>query len=798
MTAQLAGILHSAMDAIVTIDESRRILLFNPAAEKMFLLSAEDVVGQPIDFLIPERFHEAHRENIRAFGETGENDRKMGESGTVTGRRANGEEFPIEASISKVITNDKPFYTAILRDVSERRQVEAVLRESESQFRALFENLINGFILYKVILDEDNQPLDLEYLEVNVALEKQIGLRREELIGSTLSRVFPGIESLEPNFIDVLGNVGMIGKSVKLDFYFEPLEKWFSITSYCPKLGYVAVVSDDITERKQAEAALRESERRFRRLAENAPDVIYRYRLTPTPGFEYVSPAVTALTGYTPEEHYSDPYLGFKLIHVDDRHYLESMMREVALMNAPLTLRWVKKDGTVIWTEQRNLPVTDEDGNIIAVEGIARDVTERKRTENKLKQYAARLEALHQIDRAILNAQSPTAVARATLHDVQRLIPCQRISVTLFDLVTHEMSILAELAPEDASVGEGTRFPLEAFNEALDKLKQEKVYKVQDISAIPNPPSKLHKLKMMGFLSVLSAPLISRGELIGSLNLWADRVNVFEPEHVEIACEVADQLAVAIQNARLLEQVQHHALELEQTVAERTAELQEINAELEAFSYSVSHDLQTPLRTINALSSKLLKNHTSGLREEGQDYLRGIQSASRRMSSLIESLLELSRVGRYKMKIGPVNLSGLVQDVIEELRWEQPKPDATVQVAEGIMAKGDVRLLHIALKNLLSNAWKFTGKQAKARIKFGVTEQDERAIYFVRDNGVGFEMAYADKLFVPFQRLHSSAQFEGSGIGLATTQRIIHRHGGQIWVEAEPGRGATFYFTLRQ
>ena len=236
--------------------------------------------------------------------------------------------------------------------------------------------------------------------------------------------------------------------------------------------------------------------------------------------------------------------------------------------------------------------------------------------------------------------------------------------------------------------------------------------------------------------------------------------------------------------------------ELEQRVIERTRQLEAANKELEAFAYSVSHDLRAPLRGIDGFSQVMLEDSADKLDREGAHYLQRLRAASQRMGHLIDDMLKLSRVTRIKIQGRKVDLSVLAETITAELQQRQPERRVQFVITSGLTANGDKRLLEIALENLLENAWKFTGKHARARIEFGCNETNGKSTYFVRDDGVGFDMAYADKLFGAFQRLHSSTEFEGTGIGLATVQRIIHRHGGEVWGEGAVEKGAAFYFTL--
>ena len=235
---------------------------------------------------------------------------------------------------------------------------------------------------------------------------------------------------------------------------------------------------------------------------------------------------------------------------------------------------------------------------------------------------------------------------------------------------------------------------------------------------------------------------------------------------------------------------------LERRVIERTTELAATNAELETFSYSVSHDLRAPLRSINGFTQALIEDCGQKLSDSGKIHLQRVRNASQNMGQLIDDLLKLSRVSRSDMLKERCDLSILTHDVVTEFRRNYPDRQVEFIIQEGVVVKGDKRLLRLVMENLLGNAMKFTDKNPGAKIEFKKTRIEGRSVYFVRDDGAGFDMAYADKLFGPFQRLHSTSEFPGSGIGLATVQRIIHRHGGRIWAESAVGKGATFYFTL--
>jgi hypothetical protein len=268
--------------------------------------------------------------------------------------------------------------------------------------------------------------------------------------------------------------------------------------------------------------------------------------------------------------------------------------------------------------------------------------------------------------------------------------------------------------------------------------------------------------------------------------------------------EMAMDLGFGIETLRLREKeaaaqetLQRTNEELETRVAERTADLAQANRELEAFSYSASHDLRAPLRAMAGFAEVLHEDYGQRLDDAGRDYLERIRKAAIRMGQLIDDLLELARVSRAEINKSPTNLSGLARDILEEVTAANPGSKVKAIVQEGLAATADPILLRVALQNLLENAWKYSSRRADAEIAFGVRNMpDGRQAYFVRDNGCGFDMAHAGRLFQPFVRLHSGEDYPGTGIGLATVARILDRHGGKVWAEAEKDKGATFYFTL--
>jgi signal transduction histidine kinase len=337
-----------------------------------------------------------------------------------------------------------------------------------------------------------------------------------------------------------------------------------------------------------------------------------------------------------------------------------------------------------------------------------------------------------------------------------------------------------------APLWKGRRFPMTSCISGWAMLNRQQAV-IEDIYADPRIPHDAYRPTFVKSLAMVPIRTIDPLGAIG--NYWAER-RLPTPEEVKLLQALADTTAVALENVRVY-------AELEQRVKDRTAELETINKELETFSYAVSHDLRAPLRHIDGFTQALLEECADRLDENGQNYLNRICNATKRMGQLIEDLLGLSRTTRLPVTRDQANLSLITREIVSELQSGVPGRQTDFVIPEELSAHGDPRLLRVVLENLLSNAWKYTSKSSQVRIEIGsMTTPEGRTAYYVRDNGAGFDMAYAGKLFGVFQRLHADKEFPGTGVGLATVQRIIHKHGGRIWAEAAVNQGATFYFTL--
>lgn len=539
--------------------------------------------------------------------------------------------------------------------------------------------------------------------------------------------------------------------------------------------------------------------------------------LTPDGQFVHLNSQFWTLFGYTPVDlpdlaawfarAYPDPAYRQR-VQVDWERDVQRLLDEHGEANYEAEV--VCKDGTVRAIYFR--VVTADAGNILT---FLEDITDRRQIEREREQLLRDLQHSHtqlltaaEVAKSMITLLDPNALIQYTVNLI-----CERFEFYYVGLFLLDES--GDYAVLRAGSGEAGRQMLAAGHKLAvggHSMIGWSVAHAQPRIALDvgEEAVRFDNPFLPATRSEMALPLVAHGQVFGALTVQSSREAAFSMDDIAILQAMVDQLAVAIQNAHLFAAAQQEIARrrraegdvrrlnevLEQRVAERTAQLKAINQELEAFAYSVSHDLRAPLRAMDGFSQALLEDYEAQLDAVGRDYLRRVRAASQRMAQLIDDLLKLSRLSRGELHCERVDLSALARDVVVELRQRQPERQVDVTIAPQLVVYGDARLLQIVLENLLGNAWKFTGKMAAARIELGVMEHEGQLTYFIRDNGAGFEMTYVDKLFGAFQRLHQNAEFEGTGIGLATVQRIIHRHGGHIWAESVVGQGATFYFTL--
>lgn len=526
------------------------------------------------------------------------------------------------------------------------------------------------------------------------------------------------------------------------------LARGLAFTALTLLLGVVSwFIAHYRVRRRQAEEDMKASEARFRGLVESAPDAIV---ITNREGcITLVNAQAAKWFGYTRNEMLGQQVdllvpERFREHHEDYRQAYTGnpVMRP---MGIGLYLYGRRKDGSEFPVEI-NLSPFKMDQELF-VTSIIRDITERKRAERaQLEAHAKYQELVNNLPVGVYR-QAPTA--DGSFLEVNPAI------VAMF---------------EAESAGQLQALPIRDLCRDQD-CWQTFIDKIMQQGFVGNEEIQLVTLRGREFSAAVSAAM--KKDSAG--NLYFDGI---------------------IEDISERKKIERHIRQLNTALHDRAMVLESVNHELEAFSYSVSHDLRAPLRAVDGFSRILLDEYADRLDDTGKDRLKRVRAAAQHMAVLIDDLLKLSRITRSELKRENIDLSALANEVIEELRKQEPDRAVECTVEPGLIVWGDARLLRIVLDNLLGNAWKFTSKRPEARIEFGRQMQDDEPAYFVRDNGAGFDMAYAEKLFGAFQRLHDTSEFPGTGIGLATAQRIIHKHGGRIWAEGEVEQGATFYFTL--
>lgn len=637
-------------------------------------------------------------------------------------------------------------FNNMARQVKERNQA---LRESEERFRAIMDNTINVVYL---------KDLEGRYLFINRRYEELFHVKNEDVRGKTDHELFQKefADAFRENDLKALDSPVPLefeetapadGPRVYISVKFRLLDE--SGTPYA-----VAGISTDITEMKRSQEALRKSEASLANAQRIARLGNWEFDLNARKGAW--SEEMFSLFGVKKED-WTNGYDDFiRVLHPEDRNRVEKTVTESCAEGRAYSMdyRIIRPDGIERFIHEEG-EVTCIDDTLVKLSGTVQDITERVASEAALRISEA----------SLANAQRIAHIGSWDWNIVANELEWSDEIYRIFGVAPQEFG-----ATYDAFIGyvhpDDREFVAREVNEALLGRK---------------PYSIDHRIVLSG----------------GAEKIVHEQAEVIFDETGR-AVKMSGTIQDVTERKKAEEEVRKLNVELEQRVAGRIRELQGAYQELEAFSYSVAHDLRAPLRIIDGFSRILLKDYDESLDSTGRDYLARLQGASQRMGQLIDALLKLSHVMRTGIAREDVDLSAVAGNVAEELKKSQPERRAVFVIKEGLFVKADTSLLRLVMENLIGNAWKFTSKKEEAAIEVGMeTAADGSAVYFVRDNGAGFDMKYSDRLFNPFQRLHTEMEFPGTGIGLATVQRIIQRHGGRIWAVGQKDRGATFYFTLQ-
>ena len=749
-------IVDSAFDAIVSIDERNLITEFSRSAEAMFGWTRQQVIGRDLaDVIIPPALREGHRRGLERHRAAPDSAR-LGKRLQLSALRAGGEEFPIELTISRVDDGGVSSFTAVIRDVTAQRAAETEarllseqLKASESQYRSLFVDNPQPMYVY--------DPQTLRFLAVNGAALAQYGFSEAEFMTMTVAQLRPeGEREAWQRYVmgtPFRGQQRQGGRHRRKNGEILEIESFANDIMFEGRPMRV-VLAVDVTAHRRDARDLHRSEARFRALTELSADWFWEqdenFRFVGMKGSRYplLVPPYSNILGKTRWEIPGTPLEGGWDAH---RRVLERRERF-----RDFEIRRTDTDGSLRVLSVTGSPIFEEDGRFTGYRGVGRDITERRRAEEALRESQRAL--------AALMGNLPGMAYR-----------CRNAPDWTLQFVSEGAHALTGRRPEVLLSG------MVRYGDLIDEQDQERVEAEIEACIARGQPFQLT-------YRITTAEGVSKW-------VWDRGSAVRGADGAVLALEgfVSD----ITERRRAEDEVARLNAELEERVRLRTAQLEAANAELEAFSYSIAHDLRSPLTSIDGFSHTLEELCGSSLGEQGRHCVDRIRAGVRLMSDLTDAMLSLARLSRVQLRWEAVDLAALARSTMTPLHEAQPQRDAELDAPEHLWAHGDPRLLAQVVTNLVGNAWKFSAGKPQTRIRVGSRPgENGEVVYFVADRGAGFEMAHAARLFGAFQRLHTASEFEGTGIGLALVQKIVSRHGGRIWAEARRGEGATFNFTL--
>lgn len=754
---QLQTIYKNAPDAVIVISGMGKVITWNPAAEKMFGWKEEEMLGKVLnEIIVPQEFRQVYVQEMKNFLKTG----GSGLLKTPIIQKVfckDNSSIKVEFTVSSVKIKSDYIFIGFVRDATQKRKAEEALRESEERYRLLTSEVYDYAIM--MLSAEGNIS------SWNEGAERITGYTAAEIKGKSFS-VFYTNEDVENNLptqqLQIVNGEGRYeneGWRVKKDGTLF----WANVVLTALKrngvtIGYSKITRDN-TERRKAEEkimqlnalleqrvverteALQQSEKKYRKFFENSPLPMWVLGL-PSLKFIDVNEAASIHYGYTQQEFLSMYAYDIRPEDEKKRFIEYDHSPDKGLRNTGIW-KHVKKDGSLIYAEVNSHTMTIDNKAARLVLSI--DITHRKNAEERLD-FA--LEA-GQIGIWELDLVNNIAV-RNLQHD-------QIFGYEEIQPVWNIKKFLGHIYPDDKEKVENS------FMQSLitkSWMVETKIIRTDNVC-------KWILIKGKIIEDNNGKPLKMLGTIID--------ISILKSAEAEI---------------RALNS------ELEQRVEVRTRELHAANKELESFSYSVSHDLRAPLRAINGYSQLLQEDYTSILGDEGNRLLSRVMFGAKKMGRLIDDLLEFSRLSKKSLHKTTVDMTKIVKDIIEDLR-QTGKYHHHIITGKLGTAIADGVTIQLVFENLLLNAVKYSSKKENPIVEVGVMETEKGATYFVKDNGAGFDMTYSDKLFGVFQRFHSQEEFEGTGVGLAIVQRIILKHGGQVWAESVLNEGATFYFTLQ-
>jgi PAS domain S-box-containing protein len=675
---------------------------------------------------------------------------------------------------------------------SDAAAILMALRASELSYRRLFEAARDGILILEVATGR--------ITDVNPFLTELLGFSHAEMVGQTVGELSP--------FRDIESNQAMLARLQREGYVrYEDLplktrdgrDIAVEFVSNVYRAGDCNVIQcnvRDITARKRTEAALRTSEARLRQIIDLVP--VFIFAKDRHGRFLLVNQTLSAAYGLTPAEVEGRTQQELVLNEGESLRFLEAD-REVIESGRPKFIaqeQFTDAQGQVHVLQTTKVPFAISPTGEPAVLGASVDITERRRMEQALRESEGHFRFLNELTEATRALADPAAIMAVITRMLGGHLHASRCAYAEVERDGEQFTFRHDFADGCASTA-GPHLLSRFGPRAVTKLHGGQTLVIRHVDRELLPAEGADMFNSLGIQAAIICPLVKEGVLRALMAVQQTAPRNWQPREISLVQDLVERCWAKIERRTAEETIHRLNTGLERRVTERTAQLEAANHELEAFSYSVSHDLRAPLRHISGFVQLLQEDAGPALSETGHRHLATILASSRRMGVLIDDLLGFSRVGRMALQKAEVDLDALVRLTLDDFAAETQDRSIAWVVHSLPSVRADRALLHLVLVNLVGNAVKFTGRRDAARIEIGhVPAGEGEAVIFIRDNGAGFDPHYAGKLFGVFQRLHHQNEFAGTGIGLANVQRIILRHGGRVWAEGVVDGGATFYFSL--
>ena len=678
-------------------------------------------------------------------------------------------------------------------------QLEINKRESLQQILSKVPLIIYA----KEVNPETKRPDKL--WSVNQEWQKVFNLSESEVIGKTDYDLFaPEVaEALEANDRTVIETKKPL--TVEEKVYqndgqpHEYLSLKFPLLDEQQQVVSIVGIAKDITEDKKIKSALEKSETMFSNTFEQAAVGIAHVALDGR--WLRVNQKICEIVGYSKAELLEKTFED--ITHPEDlqldMRYVRQMLAD-EIKTYSMEKRYICKNNQIIWVNLTVSLVRNSMGQPDYFISVVEDISDRYELKFSLKKSLRRLSNLHQIDRAIIEARKPEAIAYEAIHSIKKFSTSQRISIITFDWEQETATVLATEGLAKQTVGKQTQTPLAIWQDVIARIERkgsDSHYVVTYLSQLPRLSNALPALKASGLDCFLSFPLRAGGNLLGILKVWVEDLSAIVTEELDIVSEVSNSVAIALQQARLAQQAQNYTQELEFKVAQRTKQLEEINQELKAFTYTISHDLKAPLRAIQGFATALNEDYGEDLDDLGIEYTERLVGSAQYMDRLIQDLLVYSRLSRSQIQLHSIDLSTVILKATRTLEHEIEQSKSQI-VAANPLGKiwGNETILIQVVSNLISNAIKFVASDKVPQIEIKSEIKDDMVRLWIEDNGIGIKPEHQKRIFRVFERLHGSESYTGTGIGLAIAYKGMTRLSGKIGVESELGRGSRFWIDI--